>query len=39
MRITMVKEAFNRKISFLTSKLNFEIRKKLVRYHVRSIIL
>ena len=32
MRIAMTKEAFNRKISLLTSKLNTELRKKLVRY-------
>ena len=31
MRIVIAKEAFNRKISLLNSKLNFELRKKLVR--------
>ena len=30
-RIVIAKEAFNRKISLLTSKLNIELRKKLVR--------
>jgi hypothetical protein len=39
MRLAMVKEAFNRKISFLTNKLNFELRKKLVRCYVCSIVL
>jgi len=34
MRIAIAKEAFNRKISFLTSKLNAELRKKLVRCYV-----
>jgi hypothetical protein len=34
MRIPMVKEAFNRKISLLRSKLNIELRKKLVRCYV-----
>ena len=37
MRIPMVKEAFNRKISLLRSKLNIELRKKLVRCYVWSI--
>ena len=32
MRIVTAKEAFNRKTSLLTSKLNIELRKKLVRY-------
>jgi hypothetical protein len=34
MRIAIAKEAFNRKISLLTNKLNIELRKKLVRYYV-----
>ena len=38
MRIVIAKEAFNRKI-FLTSKLNIEPRKKLVRCYVWSIAL
>ena len=33
------KTAFNRKISFLTSKLNLELKKKLVRCYVWSIAL
>ena len=37
MRITIANEAFNRKISLLTCKLNIEIRKKLVRCYVWSI--
>jgi hypothetical protein len=37
MRIATSKEAFNRKISLLTSKLNVEFRKKLVMCYVRSI--
>ena len=36
MRIVIAKEAFNRKISPLTSKLTPELRKKLVRYYIRS---
>ena len=39
MRIVIAKEAFNRKISLLTSKLNIEPRKKLVRCYVRRIAL
>ena len=39
MRIVMAKEAFNRKISLLTSKLNIELRKKLVRCNVWNIAL
>ena len=39
MRIAMTKEAFNIKISILTSKLNTELRKKLVRCYVWSIAL
>ena len=31
MRIVTAKEAFNRKMSLLTSKLNIELKKKLVR--------
>ena len=34
MRTDIAKEAFNRKISLLTSKLNTELRKKLVRGYV-----
>ena len=37
MRIVIAKEAFNRKISLLTSKLNIEFRKKLVSRHIWSI--
>ena len=40
MRIVIAKEAFNKKkISPLTSKLNIEPKKKLVRCYVRSIAL
>ena len=39
MRIAITKEAFNRKISLLTIKLNIEFRKKLVRCYVSSIAL
>ena len=39
MRIAIAKEAFNRKMSLLTSKLNIELKKKLVRYYVWSIAL
>jgi len=39
MRIGIAKEAFNRKISLSTSKLNIEIKKKLVRCYVWSIAL
>ena len=39
MRIVIAKEAFNRKMSLLTSKLNIELRKELVRYYVWSIAL
>jgi hypothetical protein len=35
----IAKEAFNRKISLLTSKPNIEIKNKLVRYYVWSIAL
>ena len=38
MRIAIAKEAFNRKCH-LTSKLNIELKKKLVRCHVWSIAL
>jgi len=34
MRIAIAKEAFTIKISLLTSKLNNELRKKLVRCYV-----
>ena len=37
MRIAIAKEAFNRKMSLLTSKLNIELKKKLVRCYVWSI--
>ena len=39
MRITFVKEAFQRKMPLLTSKLNIELKKKLVRCYVWSIAL
>ena len=39
MRIAMTKEAFKRKLSLLTSKLNIDIRKKLVRCYVWSIAI
>jgi hypothetical protein len=39
MGIGIVKEAFNRKLSLLTSKLNIELKKKLVRCYVWSIAL
>ena len=39
MRIAMAKKAFNRKISLLTSKLNIELRKKLVGCYVWSMAL
>ena len=39
MRIVIAKEAFNRKISLLTSKLNIELKKKLIRYYVWSTAL
>ena len=39
MRIAIAKEAFNRKMSLLTSKLNIELKKKLVRCYVWSITL
>ena len=34
MRIAIAKEAFNRKMSLLKSKLNIELKKKLVRCYV-----
>jgi hypothetical protein len=37
MRIASAKEAFSRKMSLLTSKLNIELKKKLVRCYVWSI--
>ena len=37
MRISIAKEAFNRKRSLLRSKLNIELRKKLVRFYVWSV--
>ena len=39
MRTATAKEAFNRKISHLTSKLNNELGKRFVRCYVRSIDL
>ena len=39
LRIAVDNEAFNRKISLLTSKLTIELRKKLVRCYVWSIVL
>ena len=39
MTIAIAKEAFNIKMSLLTSKLNIELRKKLVRCYVWSIAL
>ena len=39
MRISIAKEAFNRKMSLLTSNLNIELRKKLVRCYIWSIAL
>ena len=39
MRIDIAKEAFNRKMSLLTSKLNIELKKKLVRCYVWRIAL
>ena len=39
MRIAIAKEAFNRKMSLLTSNLNIELKKKLVRCYVWSIAL
>ena len=38
-RIIIAKEAFNRKMALLTSKLNIELKKKLVRCYVWSIVL
>jgi len=38
-RFVIAKEAFNRKMSLLTSKLNIELKKKLVRCNVWSIAL
>ena len=39
MRIAMAKELFNLKIPLLTSKLNIELKKELVRRYVWSIAL
>ena len=39
MRISFAKEAFNRKMSLLTIKLNIALKKKLVRCSVWSIAL
>ena len=38
-RISFAKEAFNIKIPLLTSKLNIEVRKNLIRCYVCSIAL
>jgi hypothetical protein len=38
-RIAIAKEAFNRKLSLLASKINIELRKKLVTCYVWSIAL
>ena len=38
-RIAIVKEAFNRKLSLWTNKVNIELTKKLVRFYVWSIAL
>ena len=38
-RVSKAKEAFNRKISLLTSKLNIELRKKFVWCYIWSIVL
>ena len=38
MRIVIAKEAFNRNMSLLTSKPNIELKNKLVRCYVWSII-
>ena len=39
MRISIAKEAFNRKMPLLTSKLNIELKKKLFRCYVWSTAL
>ena len=39
MRFVIAKEEFNRKMPLLTSKLNIELKKKLVRCYVWSIAL
>jgi len=39
MRIAIAKEAYSRKISLLTSKLNIELRVKLVMCYSSSIAL
>ena len=39
MRIVIAKEAFNRKMSLFTSRLNTELKKKLVECYVWSIAL
>jgi hypothetical protein len=39
MKIPIAKEAFKRKISLLTRKLNIELRKELVRCYVWRIAL
>jgi hypothetical protein len=39
MRTVIAKEAINRKIPFLTSKLNIELRNRLIRFYVSSIAL
>ena len=39
MRIAIANEAFNRKMSLLTSKLNIELKTKVIRCYVWSIAL
>ena len=39
MRNSMAEEAFNRKISLLTSKPNIELRKKFIKFYVWSFVL
>ena len=39
MRIAIAKEAFNRKMSLLTSQLSIELKKKFVRCYVWSFVL
>jgi hypothetical protein len=38
-RIAKAKEAFNRKVSLLTGKLNIEVWKQLVKHYIWSIAL
>ena len=39
MRIAIANEAFNRKMSLLTSKLNLELKKKLINYELYNIMI